>query len=189
MTTFALETPTRGGRFVCVMGPSGVGKDALIAYARPRCDPARVIFAHRYVTRAAEAGGENHVALSPAEFAARAAAGLFALSWESHGLRYALGVEIDLWRDRGFIVVANLARDAWSAARQRYPDILGVLVQAPPAILAQRLAARGREDAAAIAERLAHEVALPDDPAIRRLDNSGALAVAGEALVRLLTKN
>lgn len=174
------------GRLVCIMGPSGAGKDALIAYARPRCDPARLLFAHRYVTRAAEAGGENHVALSPAEFAAREAAGLFALAWESHGLRYALGGELDLWLGRGFIVVANLAREAWGAARRRYPGLAGVLVTAPPEILAQRLASRGREDAAGIAERLARVVVLPEDAAIRRLDNSGALAVAGEGLVRLL---
>ena len=31
------------------------------------------------------------------------------------------------------------------------------------------------------------DVLLPDDPAIHRLDNSGDLAVAGEALLRLIT--
>jgi ribose 1,5-bisphosphokinase len=173
-------------QLVCIMGPSGVGKDALIAYARARSDPRRLIFAHRYVTRPAGAGGENHVALSPAEFAAREAAGLLALAWESHGLRYAIGGELDLWLGHGFIVVANLAREAWGAARRRYPGLQGVLVMAPPEVLAARLAARGREDAAGIAERLAHDVALPEDAAIHRLDNSGDLAVAGEALVRLL---
>ena len=175
------------GHLVCVMGPSGAGKDTLIAYARARTDPARVLYAHRYVTRAPEAGGENHVALSPAEFAARRSAGLFALSWESHGLSYGIGAELDLWLGRGLTVVANLARAAWGDARQRYPDLAGVLVTAAAEILAQRLAARGREDPAAIAERMAREVALPDDPAIHRIDNSGDLAVAGEALVRLLS--
>jgi len=175
------------GRLVCVMGPSGAGKDTLIAYARARTDPARVLYAHRYVTRPAEAGGENHVAVSPAEFAARRAAGLFALAWESHGLGYGIGTELDLWLARGFTVVANLARAAWSDARQRYPDAAGVLVTARPEILAERLAARGREDQAAIAERLARAVDLPDDPAIHRIDNSGDLAVAGDALLRLVT--
>ena len=80
------------GRLIAVMGPSGAGKDALIAYARAKSDPAQVIVAHRYITRPAGAGGENHVALSAAEFAARRAAGLFALAWESHGLAYGVGV-------------------------------------------------------------------------------------------------
>ncbi|HUC67840.1 MAG TPA: phosphonate metabolism protein/1,5-bisphosphokinase (PRPP-forming) PhnN [Stellaceae bacterium] len=175
------------GRLVAIMGPSGAGKDTLIAYARAKGDPARVLFAHRYITRPAGSGGENHVALSAAEFAARRQAGLFALSWESHGLSYGLGSELDLWLAGGFTVVANIARAAWGDAARRYPGLIGVLVTATPAVLAQRLAARGREDATAIAERLARDVALPPDPAIHTLDNSGEISIAGEALLRLLS--
>jgi ribose 1,5-bisphosphokinase len=174
------------GRLLCIMGPSGAGKDTLIAYARARSDPARVLFAHRYITRPAEAGGENHVALTAAEFAARRAAGLFALAWESHGLAYGIGSELDLWLNGGFTVVANIARAAWGEAALRYPGLVGVLITAAPAVLAERLAARGRESAEAIAERLTRDVPLPDDAAIQRIDNSGALDVAGAALLRLI---
>jgi ribose 1,5-bisphosphokinase len=181
------DAPAMTDRLVAVMGPSGAGKDALIAYARPRVDPARVVFGHRYITRPADAGGENHVSLSPAEFAARRTAGLFALSWASHGLGYAIGGELDLWLGCGLVVVVNIARAAWPDAARRYPGLTGILVTAAPEILAQRLAARGREDQAAILERLARDVPLPDDPAIHRLDNSGDLAAAGEAFLRLVT--
>jgi ribose 1,5-bisphosphokinase len=174
------------GRLIAVMGPSGAGKDTLIAYVRARSDPTRVLFAHRYITRPTEGGGENHVALSAAEFAARREAGLFALAWESHGFSYGLGVELDLWLGAGLTVVANLARAAWDEAARRYPGLSGVLVSARPEVLAARLAARGREDAAEIAERLRREVALPDSAAIHRLDNSGEVAAAGEALLRLI---
>ena len=47
------------------------------------------------LTRPAEAGGENHVALSKPEFAQMHALDLFALSWESHGHCYGLGREIE----------------------------------------------------------------------------------------------
>lgn len=174
------------GRLIAVMGPSGAGKDALIAYARAKSDPAQVIVAHRYITRPPDAGGENHVALSAAEFAARRAAGLFALAWESHGLAYGVGVEIDLWIARGFTVLANIARAAWEDAVRRYPALVGVLVTATPQVLAERLNQRGREEAHDIAERLAREVALAEHPALRRIDNSGALEAAGEALLRLV---
>jgi ribose 1,5-bisphosphokinase len=80
---------------IYVMGPSGCGKDSLLRYARARLagDPA-VVFAHRYITRAAAAGGENHVELTPAEFATRLRKHLFALTWESHGHAYGVGIEI-----------------------------------------------------------------------------------------------
>ena len=174
------------GRLVCVMGPSGAGKDTLIAYVRERIDPAAIAIAHRYITRPASAGGENHVALSEAEFAARRDLGLFALSWESHGQSYAIGSEINLWLAHGLIVLANTARGAWAEAARRYPATAGVLVTTSPEILAERLAERGREDKAAIAERLKREVTVPDDPAIQRIDNSGALEAAGEKLLQLL---
>jgi ribose 1,5-bisphosphokinase len=169
------------------MGPSGAGKDTLIAYARERVDPARVLLAHRYVTRPPEAGGENHVSLTPREFAARRAAGLFALAWASHGLDYGIGSELDLWLRHGLTVVVNLSRAAWSDAARRYPELMGVLVTASREVLAQRLIARGRENTEEIAERLKHEVALPDHRAIHRLDNSGPIATAGNAFVRLIT--
>ncbi len=182
-TTVCADLPSR---LVYVMGPSGAGKDALLAYARTKVDPARIIFAHRYITRPADVA-ENHVVLSPQEFGAREKAGLFALAWESHGFHYAIGAAIDLWRAQHFVVVVSGARAAWSRAVERYPDAIGILIDAPPEIRAQRLAARGREDAAAISERLAREIPVPiGDGRVHCLDNNGALAVAGEEFVARL---
>jgi ribose 1,5-bisphosphokinase len=169
------------------MGPSGAGKDTLLAYARSRVDPARVVFAHRYITRPAEMDAENHVALSAAEFHARQKSGFFALAWESHGFMYGIGSEIDLWRAHGLSVVANGARAAWPAAMQRYPDVMGILIDARADVRAHRLASRGREDAQDILTRLAREIIVPaEDVKIHRLDNSGPVSQAGEALVGLL---
>ena len=78
-----------------VIGPSGAGKDSVLGWLRTHL-PAdgRVLFAHRYITRPATAGGENHVELSVAEFALRRDAGLFCLHWASHGLHYGVGREV-----------------------------------------------------------------------------------------------
>ena len=55
--------------FIYVMGPSGAGTDSVLARARALIpSDLPVAFAHRYITRPADAGGENHVALSEAEF-------------------------------------------------------------------------------------------------------------------------
>jgi ribose 1,5-bisphosphokinase PhnN len=64
-----------------------------------------------------------------------------------------------------------------------------VLIEASPAILAARLAARAREDAAEIEARLkraaALETAIPDAV---RIDNSGALEAAIAAFVAALKR-
>ena len=65
------------GSLVYVMGPSGAGKDSVLGRARVLLPPkAPVVFAHRYITRPADIGGENHVAVTRAEFAMRRAYGV-----------------------------------------------------------------------------------------------------------------
>lgn len=176
------------GRFVYVMGPSGSGKDSVIGYARARHDGLpHVAFAHRYITRPAAAGGENHVELAPAEFLARRNAGCFALSWSSHGNDYGLGREIDTWMEAGLVVVANGSRAHFPQAYTRYPDLMPVLVHVDPALLRDRLRTRDREDAPARADRLIRAaMSPPDHPSLVVIENNGRLSVAGEAFLALL---
>jgi ribose 1,5-bisphosphokinase len=173
------------GRLIYVMGPSGAGKDSLLGYARERLGASAILFAHRYITRPADAGSENHVALTPAEFQWRSAQGLFALQWESHGLQYGIGVEIHDWLAQGASVVVNGSRGHFAQALQRYPDLSAIVIEAHPQVLAQRLAARGRESAAAISARLARQPAFELAPqgSHARIDNSGTLAQGGEAFI------
>ena len=176
------------GRVIYVMGPSGAGKDTLLAFARTRLSNSRVAFAHRYITRPADAGGENHIYLNHEEFSARAESGFFALQWESHGLRYGIGIEIEAWMARGFSVVVNGSREYLSRAAERYPTLKAVLINAHTDVLAERLAARGRETIEEVRARLARKVplALPARLAISEIDNSGALEHAGYALIDAL---
>jgi ribose 1,5-bisphosphokinase len=179
-------TPEPKGCLVYVMGPSGAGKDTLIDYARARVDPATVIFARRFITRPAGAGGENHIMLSEREFAARRDAGLFALTWKSHGLWYGIGVEVDAWLARGLAVVVSGSRAAWPMAQARYSNLRGLVVDAPTEIRAARLIARGREDERAVSARLEREVALPLGERLQLICNDGPVAAAGEQFVGLL---
>ncbi len=176
------------GRLVYVMGPSGAGKDTLLAHAKAHLQGTSVLFAHRYITRAADAGGENHVALQPEEFAWRETQGLFALAWHSHGLSYGIGREIDLWLTQGATVVVNGSRAHCGAACAAYPGSLIVLIEAQPEVLAKRLAARGREDEAQVRARLARQPAfeVPDGAQLMRIDNSGALADSAAVLTLAL---
>lgn len=175
------------GRLFYVMGASGVGKDSLLAFVRQAGDPRHVAVAHRYITRPAKAGGENHIALSEAEFRARLGAGWFALHWRSHGFFYAIGREIDLWRQAGINVVLNGSREYLPEALEAYPDLVPVLITAEPALIAGRLTARKRESETEIAERLKpRDELIPLPETVVKIDNSGAMELAGTALLALV---
>lgn len=164
------------GTLVLVVGPSGAGKDTLIAAAREalRDDP-RYAFPRRVVTRQAVAALEDHDSVTAEEFALRERHGAYALAWEAHGLRYGLPASLVDDLEAGRIVVVNASRAMTGAAAEKFPGTRVLLVDAAPEVRASRLAGRGRETASDIAERLGREVAAPLPGAIR-IDNSGALA-------------
>ncbi len=145
---------------VLVVGPSGAGKDTLLDLARAElAGEPKVRFVRREITRPASAGGEDHIAITPAEFEARRDG--YALAWEAHGLGYGIPADIADDLAAGHVVVANISRAMILAAAAKFP-VMVLEITAPPEILAARLAARGRETATDIAARLAREVPLPD---------------------------
>ncbi len=165
-----------------VIGPSGAGKDSLMLAARQSLDGEKFAFAHRYITRPADAGSENFVALSRAEYAVRHAHGLFWLTWTSHDLQYAIGREVLSWLQSGLTVIVNGSREYLSQAQKLCElsdvQLIPVWVHCDSQVLAQRLRARGRETAPQIEERLvrAAQFSAPDGALV--IDNSGSLQQA-----------
>jgi ribose 1,5-bisphosphokinase len=169
---------------VLVVGPSGAGKDTVLGVARQALagDP-RFRFVRRVITRPADAGGEDHDAVSEAVFAERA----FALQWKAHGLHY--GIPLDVIDDlaRGIVAVANVSRGVIAEAVDRFSARV-IEVTAPPEILAQRLAARGRETAEDVALRLARDVAIPDHVAVDIVMNDRSPAEAADRFIAALIR-
>ncbi|PYB71864.1 phosphonate metabolism protein/1,5-bisphosphokinase (PRPP-forming) PhnN [Rhizobium wuzhouense] len=180
--------PSRSGILVAVVGPSGVGKDSLIAGARSAlADAPDVRFARRMITRPADEAGENHMPVSAGDFGQLEKAGAFAVSWEAHGLKYGVPASVLDDLDAGRIVVVNGSRSALDRFQAVFPRLVVVNVTARPDVLAVRLAARGRESAQEIEARLARAVEpLPDSFETVTIDNSGALETATRQLVSLL---
>jgi phosphonate metabolism protein PhnN/1,5-bisphosphokinase (PRPP-forming) len=181
--------PSDRGTLFLVVGPSGVGKDSLLEGAAGQlADDERFAFPRRVITRAADAGGEDHIAVSDEEFAARARAGAFILSWAAHGYRY--GIPDTVLRDveRGRNVVVNVSRGVVEEARDRLSPIAAIHVTVSPEVLARRLRERGRESAPEIARRLerATAYAVPDTPDTFVLENDGELSESVETFVALL---
>lgn len=164
-----------------IVGPSGVGKDTLMEALAARCPEVHLV--RRVITRPQEAGGERFDAVSEAEFDRRLARGDFALHWSAHGLRYGIPATV---RDRlaeGRTVLFNGSRAVLGDARRAFPGLIVVHVTARPDVLAERLAARGRETGAEIAERLDRAaLQLPEGVPMIEIDNSGALEAAVDQL-------
>lgn len=181
--------PQIESRLVYLMGPSGAGKDTLLRHARKILKGRKVLFARRYITRPLPVGAgssdEKHIPLSEEDFLGKRDEGFFALHWESHGLHYGVGQEINASLLQGHVVVLNGSRKYLPEAVRRYPDLLPVLVDAAPEVLRDRLKNRGREHGDNLEERL-RGASLPVDVQCVRIDNSGPLEDALETLVALL---
>lgn len=173
------------GRLWYVMGPSGAGKDSLL---RGACEylagRAEVRFARRYITRPAELGGEDHIALSPPEFDDMVASGRFLLHWRSHGYAYGIGIEIQDWLREGVDVCVNGSRAYLSTAESVVPTLIPVLVRVDPQRLRGRLQQRGRESSAEIEARLRRSDELEAPAHAIALDNDGSLNEAIATLCR-----
>lgn len=162
------------GRLIAIVGPSGVGKDTVmvaLAAAEPRLSLVR-----RVITRTADAGGEDFDAVDRAQFNSMRDAGALALCWQAHQLSYGIPAKVDRDLAARQDLVVNLSRGVLRDAKARFAQIHIVALTAHPDVLAKRLAARGRENSAQIALRLARaETGLPDGIDAVRVDNSGAL--------------
>jgi len=169
--------PLDSGRLFLVVGPSGVGKDSVLDMARAHFrDNPDVLFPKRIITRAADAGGEAHIAMDEATFQARAMAGDFVLSWQAHGYHYGISKDICAAIGSGRQVVVNVSRTVISTAQSRFSHVTVIAITAKPEIIAARLQQRGRETAAEIAKRIERaKLSLPGDADVRSIDNSGSL--------------
>lgn len=176
----------RRGRLFYVIGASGSGKDWLMRYARRRLVEHPIVFAHRYITRPVEVRGENHICLSEEEFAQRLELGLFAMNWSSHGLHYGIGIEIDAWLSKGLDVVMNGSRAWLPEANRRYPELVPVLIWAPPEALEKRIQGRKRESEQEISQRLKRAADHSEvvHPNLITVTNDQTREDGGEALMR-----
>ena len=180
-----IPAQSAGGRFIAVVGPSGVGKDSLmdaLCAARPVLHRVR-----RVITRDPGAGGEEFEHASDCLFAARAAGGDFALHWAAHGLSYGIPGSVHGVLASGQDAMANLSRGMLEKAGAAFDDMVVLHVTASPKILARRLSHRGRERAGEIEKRLSRPAPpLPSGLTIIEIDNSDRLETAAVAALAAL---
>jgi ribose 1,5-bisphosphokinase len=146
------------GRLILVVGPSGAGKDTLLGLAKAACaDDPSIVFPRRVITREASSSEDNEE-VSPEAFQEAQARGDYAIHWEAHGHCYALSRTMDAELRAGHTVIANVSRTVIGAMRRAYRDVVVVSITAPPNVLAERLAMRGRNSDGKIEHRLGRTV-------------------------------
>ena len=179
--------PIGPGRFVMVVGPSGVGKDSLIRAARDvLAGDEHYVFPRRLVTRPSS-DAEDNAEITAEAFERLRGEGAFAAAWTAHGLGYALPRAIDDDIARGRTVVCNVSRHAVQDLRSRYDNTFVVAIDAPREVLERRLATRKRGADGSLEQRLAR--AAPSPETLRPdavILNAGTLEQAVAAFMRAI---
>jgi guanylate kinase len=136
------------GRFFILAGPTGAGKNTLMAHALARFPSLlrQLPTATSRAMRPTEQEGREHVFLTPEAFEARVAAGEFLEHQRVHGRWYGIlrsTLETMLATQPG--TIADIDVLGAHAARQAYPEQTVLVFVQPPSLasLYQRLTARG----------------------------------------------
>ncbi|SPF77433.1 phosphonate metabolism protein/1,5-bisphosphokinase (PRPP-forming) PhnN [Pseudoprimorskyibacter insulae] len=173
------------GRAFAIVGPSGAGKDTLLAGAVQSLPSLHLV--RRVITRPSNAGGEDFDGVTEAQFERMRVNGAFALHWAAHGLLYGIPASALDALEAGDTVIFNGSRAMLDHARQVFPGLTVIHVTAAPEVLARRLEARGRETAQDIRQRLERASGLrPVGPDVVEIDNSSDVAKALGQLIALL---
>jgi len=162
------QSDAKNGALVLVVGPSGSGKDTLIGLSRDALiDDRRFIFPRRVITRTAQADAEDHDTMDLEHFEKAEADGYFALSWGAHGLRYGITRASLASLEEGATAIINVSRKVIGAAEALGHRVTVLSIVCDPALLAERIARRGRESTEEISKRLKREA--PVDVSSARL--------------------
>ena len=173
------------GRLIAVVGPSGVGKDSVMAGIASALPEVKLV--RRVITRAAELGGEDYEAVTSEAFERMAQDGAFCVHWNAHGLRYGIPARVLADVEAGTDCLVNFSRSALLDASRHFPRFLVLNITAYSEVLAQRLIARGRENAEEITRRLSKaDKPLPEGLDVITVPNNGPLQDAVDLAVRAL---
>ena len=176
-------------KLIYTMGPSGAGKDSLLAWLKTKLHPqAPIHFARRTIDRPVQPSGELHESVDAGSFKQLQNQGAFSMHWAANGLQYGVrhtelnGLQRDQW------VMVNGSRAYLPHALLRFPGMTVLHITAGAEVLRSRLLARQRETPAMVEARVQRTIALQTPPDCRLLEihNDTSLDAAGMNLVQSL---
>ena len=189
-----MSEPATHSLVVVLSGPSGVGKDSVLAAALARDDRlARVVTAKTRSPRPGEVDGVHHLFLSVAEFDDLLARGGLLEHAEVYG--HYSGVprdQVERLLGEGKTVVLRTDVQGARTLRAKIPQALLVFLTVPGVDdLERRMRARGGDDEAAMRRRLAvarEEMAEADRFDHVIVNREGGLAAAADELLAVIDR-
>jgi len=152
-------TPGTPGRLVVISGPSGSGKSTLVRrlLERPELRLTVSVSATTRAPRPGEVSGRDYLFLTPEQFEQIQSRGDLLESAQVHGHHYGTPAEpVRQAMAQGLCVALVIDVQGGLQVRRNVPDALLVFIQIPSLeVLENRLRARGTDDPATIAKRLA----------------------------------
>lgn len=173
-------------KMVYVVGPSGAGKDSLLDWLRSQIPAsAPVHWVRRTITRAPDAGGENHESVSQDEFKRILQQKGFAMHWHANDLCYGIRHIEMAPLERWHWVFVNGSRANLEKAALQYPGMVILHITASAEVLKQRLLHRGRESHDTIEARMrrAMDLRWPSGCPLIEVTNNGSLDASGMHLL------
>lgn len=174
------------GIFFAVVGASGVGKDSVLSVAKPRLEvTGEFNFPTRYITRPADAGGEDHHSISNNDFVQMVREDRFSLWWMAHEMHYGLPDKVYHHLRYDTHVIANISRRSVQDAVQNFNRVEVIEITASAEAIKHRLLTRGRETEAEIMVRQLREVepGWAKNVNVTRIPNNGQLAEAVDQFI------
>lgn len=178
-------------KLIYTMGPSGAGKDSLLAWLKTKLHPqAPIHFARRTIDRPVQQNGEQHESMDAGTFKQLQEQGAFSMHWVANGLQYGVrhsefgGLRRDQW------VMVNGSRAYLPHALLRFPGMTVLHITAGAEVLRSRLLARQRETLAMVDARVQRAIAFQTPPDCRLLEihNDTSLDTAGMNLMQSLSR-
>ena len=176
-------------RLIYTLGPSGAGKDSLLAWLKDCLSPhVPVHFARRVIDRAPYDWGEQHESVSPESFARLRREDAFTLHWKANGHQYGIRhSELSAVGSPHWVVV-NGSRAHLPQAIEGFPGLTVLHITASAEVLRARLISRQRENAVAVEARIQRSIdwQAPAGCHLLQIRNDSSLDAAGDQLLRAL---
>jgi phosphonate metabolism protein PhnN/1,5-bisphosphokinase (PRPP-forming) len=169
-------------KIVLIVGPSGVGKDSLLSYAKDELKD-RINFVKRYITREADENEDNYH-LDDYAFEILKHNSFFISTWNVHNNIYGISKNSII---NGLNII-SISRSRVKDFENIYEKVYTMNITVSSDELRKRLNKRGRESKEEIEKRLLRSDLKIDAKNLIKFDNSACFEESKENFIELLKK-